>query len=333
MRRGEQGTRPGHRPAGWFLLLTVLTAVTVAAGSCATGRVAAPAKVAADVEPSSGCDRPEPVGAVAAGEEWSRSLHAGAVDGSYGLSVPRTYRSRRPTPLILLFSGFDSDPAQFSALTHLPARGSADGYLVAVPHTKSGESEWQFSGHGTDASFVDTLVGSLERSYCVDRRAIFAAGFSAGAAFTISYSCAHQHQIAAIATVAVEFQLGCTRPMSILAFHGTDDPLVPYDNGAVGLSLPGVKVRGTLLNMGDWARLDHCRTPPRLAPVGSQVIRRQWSRCADGTTVVLYTVLGGGHAWPGADPAKAVGLTAEQVSATTQMLSFFSRRTDGVVTQ
>jgi polyhydroxybutyrate depolymerase len=242
------------------------------------------------------------------------------------LSVPRTYRSRRPTPLILLFYGFDSDPAQFSALTHLPARGSADGYLVAVPHTQSGESEWQFSGHGTDASFVDALVGSLERRYCVDRNAIFAAGFSAGAAFTIAYSCAHQHQIAAIATVAVEFQLGCTRPMSILAFHGTDDPLVPYDNGAVGLSLPGVKVRGTLLNMGDWARLDHCRTSLRRAQVGSQVIRRQWAGCADGTTVVLYTILGGGHSWPGADPAKAVGLTTEQVSATAQTLSFFSRR-------
>ena len=137
---------------------------------------------------------------------------------------------------------------------------------------------------------------------------------------------AHQHQIAAIATVAVEFQLGCTRPMSILAFHGTDDPLVPYDNGAVGLSLPGVKVRGTLLNMGDWARLDHCRTSLRRAQVGSQVIRRQWAGCADGTTVVLYTILGGGHSWPGADPAKAVGLTTEQVSATAQTLSFFSRR-------
>ena len=245
------------------------------------------------------------------------------MSGSYELSVPRRYRPHHPTPLILLFYGFDSGPAQFSALTGLPARASAEGYLVAVPHTQGTESEWQFSGHGTDADFVDGLVASLENSYCIDRGAVFAAGFSAGAAFTIIYSCDHQGRIAAIATVAVEFELGCTRPMSILAFHGTNDPLIPYQNGAIGLSFPGIKVRGTQLNMGDWARLDHCRAAPRRARIGSQVIRQQWSMCTRGISVVLYTILGGGHSWPGADPKQAVGLTTQQVSATTQILSFF----------
>jgi polyhydroxybutyrate depolymerase len=229
---------------------------------------------------------------------------------------------------MILFSGFDSGPAQFSALTGLPARGSADGYLVAVPHTQGAESEWQFDAHGTDAAFVDRLVQSLESSYCVDRNAVFAVGFSAGAAFAVLYSCSRQNRIAGLATVAVEFQLGCTRPMPILAFHGTDDPLVPYQNGAIGLSVPGVKVRGTLRNMEDWARLDRCRAVPHRARLGSQVVRRQWYGCVHGTSVVLYTIVGGGHSWPGADPAEAVGLTTQQVSATARVLSFF----DGIRT-
>jgi polyhydroxybutyrate depolymerase len=210
-------------------------------------------------------------------------------------------------------------------LTGLPARGSAAGYLVVVPHTQGAESEWQFNAHGTDATFVDALVESLENTYCVDRSSVFAVGYSAGAAFAVIYSCARQTRVAAIATVAVEFQIGCTRPMSILAFHGTDDPLVPYQNGAIGLSLPGVKVRGTLLNMGDWARLDRCRATPRQARPGSQVIERQWPGCARGTSVVLFTIVGGGHSWPGADPRQAAGLTTQQVSATAQVLAFFSR--------
>jgi polyhydroxybutyrate depolymerase len=237
--------------------------------------------------------------------------------------VARTYRPQKPTPLILLFYGFDSSPAQFSSLTGLPSRGSHQGYLVAVPHTQDGESEWQFDARGTDASFVDDLVASLERTYCIDMSAVFAAGFSAGAAFAVIYSCAREQRIAAVATVAVDFQLGCTRPMSILAFHGTEDPLVPYDNGAIGLSLPGVKVRGTQLNMGDWARLDRCRVTPSRARIGSQVIRQSWSGCARKTSVILYTIVGGGHSWPGADPKLAVGLTTQQVSATSQVLSFF----------
>jgi polyhydroxybutyrate depolymerase len=244
--------------------------------------------------------------------------------GTYDLAVPGTYRPGHPVPLILAFYGFGSDPAQFVALTHLPSRGSADGDMVVVPYTQGAESEWQFSAHGTDAAFVDGLVASLEATYCIDRAAVFATGFSAGAAFAVIYSCARQDVVAAIATVAVEFQLGCTRPISILAFHGTADPLVPYQNGATGLSLPGVKVVGTERNMGDWARLDHCRPVARRTRLGTQVVRQQWAGCRGGSTVVLYTVRGGGHSWPGANPALAVGLTTQQVSATSQILSFFA---------
>jgi polyhydroxybutyrate depolymerase len=308
------------------LVVLVVLAVAAMAGGCSAGRsVSTAATTALRLDPSSGCDHPAPPGVVPPGRERSESVGAGSGRRSYELSVPRAYRSGRPAPLILLLYGFDSDPAQFSALTQLPSRGSTDGFLVAVPHTPGDESEWQFSGHGSDADFVDGLVGSLERRYCVDRRTIFAAGFSAGAAFSIAYACAHENQIAAIVTVAVEFQLGCTRPMSILAFHGTDDPLVPYQNGAIGLSLPGIKVRGTQLNMGDWARLDHCRTTSSRRALSSQVVRQQWAGCVRGTSVTLYTVVGGGHSWPGADPSKAIGLTTEQISATTLALAFFHR--------
>ena len=98
--------------------------------------------------------------------------------------------------------------------------------------------------------------------------------------------------------------------------------------GAIGLSLPGVKVRGTQRNMADWARLDRCRTVPRRARIGSQVIRQQWHGCARGTSAVLYTIVGGGHSWPGADPAQSVGLTTQQVDASSQVLSFFDRIRD-----
>ena len=254
----------------------------------------------------------------------------GAEAGTYDLALPRAYRPGHPAPLILAFYGFGSDPAQFVALTHLASRGAADGDMVVVPHTQGAESEWQFSVGGTDAAFVDGLVGSLESGYCVNRAAVFATGFSAGAAFALIYACAHRTEVAAVATVAVEFQLGCTCPMSILAFHGTADPLVPYRNGAIGLSLPGVKVSGTENNMGEWARLDHCRPGARGMRLGTQVVRQAWIGCRAGTSVVLYTVVGGGHSWPGADPALAVGLTTQQVSATSQILSFF--KTVGAVT-
>jgi polyhydroxybutyrate depolymerase len=225
--------------------------------------------------------------------------------------------------VILLFYGFGSDPSQFSTLTGLPAQGSTAGYLVVVPRAQG--IEWQFSGHGSDAAFVSALLRDLDDTYCIDQRRVFATGFSAGAAFTIVYGCSHRGQIAAIATVAVDFQLGCKRPIPILAFHGTRDPLVPYQNGAIGLSLPGVKVRGTELNMGDWARLDHCQSTPNTQRIGSQVDLQQWLGCIRGTSVELYTIIGGGHSWPGANPRGTIGLTTQQVRATKEVLTFFHR--------
>jgi polyhydroxybutyrate depolymerase len=193
-----------------------------------------------------------------------------------------------------------------------------------VPHLLPNEAEWQFSGTGTAATYVHALISSLEGSH-----AVFMTGFSAGAAFTLVYSCAHQSEIRAIATVAVDFQLGCQVPMPILAFHGTKDPEVPYQNGAVGLSLLGVKVRGTQLNMGDWARLDTCRSRPATSVVGTQVHREVWRGCTRGSQVVLFTVVGGGHTWPGADPAKGFGLTTQQVNATSEIVRFFSGYSNG----
>ncbi len=309
------------------LVVAPVALVSFALGgvSCSSGRAATSLTGKSHtVDPSAGCGRAPARGSVSAGLH-TQTLGVAGVTGTYDLSVPPTYRGHRPIPLVLLFYGFDSDPAQFSALTDLPSRGSADGDLVVVPHTQGAETEWQFSSHGTDATFVDALVTSLESTFCIDRGAVFAVGFSAGAAFTIVYACARQARITAIATVAVEFQLGCTRPMSIMAFHGTDDPLVPYRNGAIGLSLPGVKVRGTERNMADWATLDRCGPVPHRSRTGSQVVEQEWVRCVRDTSVVLYTIVGGGHSWPGADPRQAPGLTTQQVSATSEVLSFFGR--------
>ena len=306
--------------------LLMVLAVAVTMTSCSGGHpVISGPSTRHKVEPSVGCGHGAPKNITLTGGEQSQSLKTGTTSGTFDLSVPRTYRPHHPSPLILAFYGFGSDPAQFAALTTLPARGSTDGYLVVVPHTQGSESEWQLNAHGADATFVDDVVNDVETTYCIDRGSVFAAGFSAGAAFTVIYSCARQPRVTAIATVAVEFQLGCVRPMSILAFHGTADPLVPYRNGAIGLSLPGIKVRGTQRNMGDWARLDTCRVAARRRSIGSQVVLQQWEGCRRGTAVALYTVVGGGHSWPGADPRDAIGLTTQRVSATAAMLSFFGR--------
>jgi polyhydroxybutyrate depolymerase len=59
--------------------------------------------------------------------------------------------------------------------------------------------------------------------------------------------------------------------------------------------------------------------------VSEDVTRLEYTNCADDATVVLYTMKGGGHQWPGgkALPDWMVGHMNHSIDATSQMWAFF----------
>jgi len=259
-----------------------------------------------------------------------QSLRVGHLTRSYRLAVPTRYRSSRATPLILLFHGSGSNALQTSIYTQMPTRAARDGYLVATADGRAGR--WQLSAPGAatdDLAFVSALIANLSSRYCVDRSRVYAAGISLGSEFSAIAGCTPREHIAAIGLVAAEFLLRpCAGPLPVIAFHGTADPIVAYRPGATGAALPGVPVVGVEQNLVHWAQLDRCTSGPRLRQVASMVVRRTWSGCARGSAVVLYSVLGGGHTWPGSPvilSAGTFGATTEQVDATGLMLAFFDR--------
>ena len=120
----------------------------------------------------------------------------------------------------------------------------------------------------------------------------------------------------------------CTGPVPVLAFHGTADPVVPYGNGAAGRSVPGVPVVGVQENLAAWARLDGCAATPTVTRPAPGIVRQAWHGCDAAGEVMLYTVTGGGHTWPGSPvvlPTSAFGPTTEAVDATGLLLAFFAR--------
>jgi polyhydroxybutyrate depolymerase len=59
--------------------------------------------------------------------------------------------------------------------------------------------------------------------------------------------------------------------------------------------------------------------------VAADVSRREYTHCADDAAVVLYTVQGGGHTWPGGGPLPEwfVGRTSNSIDASSEMWAFF----------
>jgi poly(3-hydroxybutyrate) depolymerase len=68
------------------------------------------------------------------------------------------------------------------------------------------------------------------------------------------------------------------------------------------------------------------RMLPALGADAGDVTRLQYTDCADDPGVVLYTIKGEGHQWPGGKPIVArflVGQYSHSIDATRQMWAFF----------
>ena len=278
-----------------------------------------------------GCGRaPDPAStATAPFGDVVQTLDVDGTARTYRLAVPAGYRRDHPTPLLFDFHGSESNAVQQSAYTQLPAQGAAAGYLVVTPDAVAGT--WDLAPPGSptaDQRYLSALESDLGARYCVDARRIDAAGISLGSEFAAIPACDPANHIAAIGLVAAEFLLRpCSGPVSVLAFHGTADPIVAYAEGGVGRALPGVKVTGAVQNLAQWARLDRCGPDPVVATATPGLETRTWTGCATGTSVVLHSLVGGGHTWPGSPvvlSAAAFGPSTHVVNATHSMLGFFA---------
>ena len=251
---------------------------------------------------------------------------------AYLLHVPPGYDRSRPTPLVISLHGASLWPALQMKISQWNRLADAYGFIVVYPSAAGFPKIWHVDrvpGLATDVRFISDLIDALQAAYNIDPARIYANGMSNGGGMAFVLSCTLSDRIAAIGMVAAAQSLAwdwCTdrRPIPMISFHGTADPVIPYAGGAspVGPAANFPSVPGWAQS---WAQRNRCASVPVAAAVAADVTRRQYQNCAGDATVVLYTVEGGGHAWPGgtALPAWIVGPTSQSVDASALMWSFF----------
>jgi polyhydroxybutyrate depolymerase len=131
---------------------------------------------------------------------------------------------------------------------------------------------------------------------------------SAGAFMANRLACDRADVVAAIAPIAGTLgsarPCAPSRPVSVLAVHGTGDQVVPFNGGPmVGRGGPSDILSGPALAQR-WRELDGCAAPVEDSPAPA-VHRFTASGCAGGTEVAFVQVDGGGHTWLDASPASA----------------------------
>jgi polyhydroxybutyrate depolymerase len=289
--------------------------------------------------PSAGCNAASP----AAPGDTTGTL----TTGTYLQHLPPAYDGTHALPLVLDLHGWSQTAALKLTEDGMPAYGDVHRFITVAPDITRPVPLWDTSLTGADAQWMSALLDHLEQTLCVDVNRVYVTGMSNGAMMTSTLACTMSVRLAAVAPVAgVHDPKGCTvrGHVSLMAFHGTDDPYLSYTGGygPKVASLPSPDGKGTLGNAlptaGDdappvadrvqgWATRNGCDPGAGTKDIASGVTLTGWMCPADGTTM-LITITGGGHTWPGsAFDAKLpdmMGVTSMAIDATAMMWDFFS---------
>jgi hypothetical protein len=113
-----------------------------------------------------------------------------------------------------------------------------------------------------------------------------------------------------------------TRPVPIIAFHGTDDATVPFEGGPNRPDIDNTTPDDDVMQL--WAAHNGCTSGRQESPISSEVRLVTYTGCDDDADALLYIVDGGGHTWPGSPyEIPELGYTTQEISATDLMLEFF----------
>jgi polyhydroxybutyrate depolymerase len=124
---------------------------------------------------------------------------------------------------------------------------------------------------------------------------------------------------------------GVERPVPIMAFFGTADPLdsakyPPWFQGLIGVSLElerPLPSDAIDLWLESWALRNGCSPIPDFSPFAERVREVRYSSCQGSADVVLYWIDGQGHSWPGGPALPFLGDAVSGVNASEQFWAFF----------
>jgi polyhydroxybutyrate depolymerase len=256
--------------------------------------------------------------------------------------VPSGYTGSSKVALVLNMHGSGSTAAGQEEFSGMDDTSDSDGFIVAYPQALIPEGsgfDWNVpgvplvggqavpAGAPDDVTFLTSLVSILEQRYCIDSSRVYATGFSGGARMASQLACDAPSTFAAVAPVSgLRHPTPCpvARPVPVLAFHGTADPVDPYGGHGEAYWTYSVPQAAQ-----DWAVQDGCSSTATVSQPDPGATLTRYAGCAGGAIVELYSITGEGHEWPGGPSlprrlTRQLGPQSDAVNADDVMWTFFS---------
>ncbi len=233
---------------------------------------------------------PKPLGA----GDHALTIDFGGKTRDYDLHIPKAVKAGVAAPLVLDFHGFTSDKVQQRWLSGFLHESDARGFIVAHPNGYGAARSWNAGafccGQAVaekldDVGLAKAIVQQIAGKVCVDAKRVYATGISNGGMLSHRLACEASSVFAAVAPVAGRIDIpiaSCApgRPVSVIAFHGNNDELVPYLDAKNAIA--------------HWVKVDGCTDAGSVTFSKGKSSCTTYSSCKAGTHVSFCT-LDAGH--------------------------------------
>jgi polyhydroxybutyrate depolymerase len=251
------------------------------------------------------------------------TLRSNGEERSYLLYVPENV-SAEGAALVFSFHGSGGVPQQQINISGFDQLSDLFGFISVFPAGAYTNSVTVRSWNANidegvdDVQFTRDIIEDVASKVAIDRKRIYASGFSGGARMSSRLACELSDILAAAAPVdGIQYPDGCIlkRHIPILSFHGKADQTNQYvlsEN-----SRPYWRM-GVETAIDKWRQANGCSMKNDADRISQEVTYYQWSDCLGAAKIQLYVTENGGHTWPGADDNV-------DINASELIWKFFSR--------
>ncbi len=283
----------------------------------------------------------------------TRTLTVGGRVRSYRLHHPAAWDPEQPLPLVLAFHGHTATGRTLEYESGLDDAADRARVLVAYP---DGVSRWPTvarlplvgdalgglsrtwnvgaccapasSDRVDDVAFAAAVVRTLVAEGSVDRRRVYAAGFSIGGTLALMIACNRPDLVAAVASVEgtmPDAPCAAPRPTPVWLVRGGEDAELRADlaenRGQGGPYRAAESMRAAL---AFWGRRNACAGPV-VRRAAARVTADAYAGCPDSLVAAQLLVHGNAHAWPGGRrPWLLAPRPAPRVPLSRWLLTYFA---------
>jgi polyhydroxybutyrate depolymerase len=289
--------------------------------------------------------------------EHTLTLKVGDTSRKYIVHAPTGYDGKKQMPVVIMFHGGGGTARGAMRETGWAQKADKEGFLAVFPEATPPDPNkpsrfgtngqaWNDGSGGfhsgerniPDVAFINAMIDDLIARFAVDRRSIYATGFSNGASMAFRVGVELSARIAAIAPVAGTLwikQPKFDRPVSLFYISGDADPLNPIEGGTPKMAT-GTAIRTAISRLkppahefvATWANAIGCLAEPKPAPASPGLTTLIYSGTREGSEVRFTTIKAHGHIWPGGKnllPESMVGKPSDKLQATDAIWEFFKK--------